>query len=210
MTIRLTYDKAPGLAPAVEHALDTLTASLQAQFNSLHQTFPGALTVQQPRCHLVKTASQAITTGTNTDLTWPVIGQENPDGAQLETQYDNGARFGGTFLKVAGSTAIVPPLAGFYLVIATIVWDTNATGTRRVRIRSDFGGSAVTYGSGAVEQPGGHSAAANTIQQVSAVIKVRDVNQTGLRDAIYVQVAQTSGGNLNVLADSHVQLLKIS
>lgn len=210
MSLRLP--RPTGLDPRTQVAFDDLIAAIQMHLGkaTASQVITGAFSAVQPRCHLVKTAAQAIANTTATDVTWPVVGQENPDGALLETQYDNGARFGGTFLKLADSAALVPPMAGFYLVIATVIWEANATGSRRVTIRSDFAATAVTLGTATVQQPAGHSASVTTIQQVSAVIKVRDVAQTGLRDAIYIQVTQTSGGNLNVNADSHVQLIKVS
>lgn len=199
-----------GLDPRTKTAFDTLIAAWQAQFGKLlgSWVFKGSMTAVQPRCHLVKTAAQAITTAQATDLTWPVIGQDLPAGAAMETQFDNGRPFGGTFLKLADSTALVPPIGGLYLVIATVSWEANATGSRRVTIRSDVGASAVTYGAATVQQSGGHAAGTSTIQQACAVIRVPAT--PGIRDAIYIQVVQTSGGNLNVNADSHVQIVKIS
>jgi len=201
-----------GLEPRTKTAFENLIAALQVAFGKTvaSQRFKGYMTAVQPRCHLQKTATQAIATATATDLTWPVIGQDLPEAAAGATQFDNGAQFGGTFLKLAGSTALVPPVAGLYLVIATVIWEANATGSRLVTIRSDYGASAVGYGGATVRQPGGHAAGVTTIQQATAFVRVRDVVATGIRDAIYVQVEQTSGGNLNVNADSHVQIVKVS
>lgn len=205
---RLKFDP-EGLDPRVERALDELIAPLQTWFDRGQLDFTSAGSFVQPRCHYFLTSDQALSNATDTLITWPGDGQDFVwvDTTYPATQFDNGAAFGGQFLPASG-TLLVPPVAGQYLVVATVIFASNATGRRALwlTVRTNKNTSTVDYFGPQVDAVADNS----TILQQSQIVTFVQGRTVGVR----VNVYQNSGGSLNLTSGgvgfTSVSMIKLS
>jgi hypothetical protein len=96
--------------------------------------------------------------------------------------YDTAEMFPGTF---SGDSRFTATVAGLYLVRASVLWTTNQTGERRLRIRKN--GGFLEY-SEEINPGIGHP----TLHVLSGVVKL------DVEDYVEAVVHQTSGGPLAV------------
>lgn len=117
---------------------------------------------------LTKSANQSITTGANTDLTWD---QEEFDTHGMHTG--------------SAATVSVPEWASYARASAGVLFDTNGTGVRELRLQFSGG-----------EDPGitvnAQSVTKHKLTTDSGLVRVNG------GDTVKVFVFQNSGGNLNV------------
>jgi hypothetical protein len=174
-----------GIPPRVAEELERIAGTFQAWTIRGNGNFTKELTAVQPRCRYVLTDDQAITTATDTDIVWTGVGQHyTPSTVFDAAQFDNGATFGGAFLRTTSGADLYLPIPGVYLVIATIFWEGVNDGRRFVKISPTMATAAV----GLYQQASGLVIAPEVAaSQVSFVTVV--VSHTSATDPLDVQEA---------------------
>jgi hypothetical protein len=134
-----------------------------------------------------KNADQAITTATETAVTWQTVIYDD-----LDYNLPTGYRF---FNPATPSRIFVPPGVTRVRVTVGIRWDTNAVGVRAVKIRTPVAGTYYPANSNwAADQRTASSAGGVDVTISTACIEL-DPNNGSYFDIV---AYQTSGGNLNV------------
>lgn len=132
---------------------------------------------ENPTARVSKSSSQTIPNATDTYLTWDTFqGSDSP--ASTIASFSGGANDRITYL-----------VAGWYLVIATVVWTVPATGSRG--IKGNIGAASPAWSQTAED---GVTVFANGNGQQLAYVTWRDVN-----DIERIQVHQDAGANLGTL-----------
>lgn len=204
---RLGFD-AEGLDPRVEAALDAILAPLQTWFDTGQINFRSDLTMVQPRARYFLVNDQTIADNTDTAVEWTAIGQEFVwDETQVPAvHYDNGAPFGHAFLRADGQW-LTPPVTGQYLVIASVVFVSNATGRRDVWLEQRAQGSGNSVVIAQTNRTAVNGSA--TLLQVTAMATFVATGTAGVRLMVY----QNRGGTLDLNAgfdQTWIQLIKVS
>jgi hypothetical protein len=169
----------------------------------------GYATHGQPRCVYTKTATQAITTATETYITWPTIFHEDSTNPE---QYDNGANWeAGTFLSVADGSQFRAPIPGLYLALARVTFAANATGERSLAIEWQRIADAALPSELDVARSVVNSASYPTILKASTLVTIDDPASLSIafRQWVRLNVYQDSGGNLDVTG-ANFQMIKLS
>lgn len=130
-----------------------------------------------PACFAYRSAALSISNNTATVIS---LDAEDNDNSSMHSTSSNTSR-------------VVAPVAGVYLFIARATWLGNATGTRRLDIRKNSGGS----GSGgtllAYEGPNAWGGASS-----ATINRVEWMGPLAANDYIELAVTQTSGGSLGL------------
>jgi hypothetical protein len=202
-----------GLEPRTIRALDDQHAAMATWSNRGVITITNAFTAQQPRCRYALTVAQSIPDATATAISWSGPGHdlELVTGGLGSGAFDNGVTFSdrGPYLRVTGPY-LTPPIAGQYLVIASVSWEGHATGVRTLTLQQRVAGGT-PFDLAAVTQ-----AAVDAViktQQVAAIVTVRDPALVPYEDAVRVLVYQNRGGVLNALAGyaaTTISIMKVS
>jgi len=132
----------------------------------------------QPFCVVRKISNQSLNSGTLTDVTWDIEDTNNDLWGMHDTS--------------TNSERINIPITGRYLIKATLDWETNATGLRRITVSevgvlNKFLDSNIILSSGST---------LSTIHQSTSIFH--------LSAGVYVKVQgqQNSGGALNILTNN--------
>ena len=128
-----------------------------------------------PRCRVYNNANIAITTATDTALTF------NSESFDVGAMHSTSTNTGRITIPTGG--------AGTYLVQATILFAGNATGYRRLWITQN--GATV-----------GHDSNRMALAGASTGLNVQVLTQCQDGDILELYCFQDSGGNLNVVTDS--------
>lgn len=126
-----------------------------------------------PRCSAVRTATQSITNSTLTTVSY--TGTDEYDTGSMHDPAVNASRI-----------TVPSGGAGLYAVTASVMWQGNPTGNRRLLI--NLNGSTIQGTQDDRADPGGGGASHRSYVEVRLVAA----------DFLEVQVIQTSGGALNV------------
>jgi hypothetical protein len=124
-------------------------------------------TITVPACRLTRSSAQSIPDNTITAITW-----------NAET-YDTNS------MHTGGSSQLVFPTGGIYIITANVQWASNATGFRRLRLVKN-GVDVLAFDSRSAVSGG------NTEQNLSTTASF------AANDYIELAVVQTSGGALDV------------
>jgi hypothetical protein len=201
----VTFDR-QGLDPRVEHALDELTAPLQAWANRGNIEFRGYSRFDgQPRCRHTIPSPQAITTGTDTSITW----SSESLSAVPEYEHDNGALYGTPFLPANHTDLLLPHIPRLYDIRVSINWAANATGRREVWFLVKY--HSYTVQLAADSRPANPSS--GLTQSCSGVAVVEAPPEGRPWPVVYAQCFQNSGGDLNLSANfttTWIQITKIA
>lgn len=129
-----------------------------------------------PMCRVSLNANQSIANNTTKDVLW------NTEVFDTDEMFS------------ASSTTITVKTAGLYVVNAGVVFAPNATGQRHLKMTKNAAADAETPVIGGMFSAAGTTAVANMLNATSIV-------ECAVNDTLKVNVAQMSGGALNVLND---------
>lgn len=129
------------------------------------------LGLSRPAARLGRTtANQSIPHNTATALAW------NAESEDTHNAHDN----------LTNASRFTAPVAGLYLVTATVTWNGNSTGTRQIGVRVN---GTTTYSG---ERIGVDGASITFVQSISRMVRL------AAGDYVEAVVVQTSGGALDV------------
>lgn len=167
-----------GMPQGLSDEMEAVLTAIQAWSAS-----PLGLTLPMMRAYTA--ANQSIANGTDpATMIW------TSTGSVLNTDPNFGVNTGISLDATSGRVTLT---TGRYLLIASVIWEANATGYRYVGVFEHYDtGNPISL----VQAPAS-SAGNQLIQQCSVVV---DVATTAQYD---VGVFQSSGGPLNVLGDYH-------
>lgn len=124
--------------------------------------------------------------------------QSIPDNTLTVPQFNSTTEnIGGFTFDVANN--LIAPVNGTYLVVVTIAWAANTTGTRLIQ------GGTLAFGSGSPISRITPTSSGTTIHQLVAVTM-----SILAATAINIQVNQTSGAPLNIGPNSSVRVIKLA
>lgn len=133
---------------------------------------------------VTRSSNQTITTGTWTTLSFDTEDYDKPDNSMHST--------------TTNPSRITAKVAGRYLASAFVPWNTNATGSRQVRIAQNGGAASFIASTAAVSG------------QATDMCITFPVFDLVINDYLEIQAFQDSGGNLDVLLSTRFCLARVN